>query len=194
MVERTRPATPVARAPLAADTTSPRVAPPVVPVPSRQAQERQRVPPPLAARREEFAAADIQLGQPDVGRPLAPQNFVEAVETRPASVASPPVLSPPAPLPRPTPAARSRSAPLLAFHEASVVRPLTRAAPLSEAIIAGRPMAARDQGPFIHVTIERLDVRTAPHARTAAAPAKPRPQPALSLSDYLRDGSGGGRR
>lgn len=69
---------------------------------------------------------------------------------------------------------------------------VTRAAPLSPAVVAGRVMAVREQAPVIHVTIDRLDVR-AP-ARAEPARQRPRPQPTVSLSDYLREGSSGGRR
>ncbi len=71
--------------------------------------------------------------------------------------------------------------------------PVTRAAPLSAAAVAGRTVAAvRDPAPVIHVTIDRLDVR-AP-ARAEPVRSRPRPQPTVSLSDYLRDGASGGRR
>ncbi|WP_422003444.1 hypothetical protein [Reyranella sp.] len=70
---------------------------------------------------------------------------------------------------------------------------MTRAAPLSAAAVAGRTVAAvRDPAPVIHVTIDRLDVR-AP-ARAEPVRSRPRPQPTVSLSDYLRDGASGGRR
>ena len=57
-------------------------------------------------------------------------------------------------------------------------------------MVAGRAIAAREQAPVIHVTIDRLDVR-AP-ARAEPARQRPRPQPTVSLSDYLREGSSGG--
>jgi hypothetical protein len=69
---------------------------------------------------------------------------------------------------------------------------VTRAAPLSPAVIAGRAMAVREQAPVINVTIDRLDVR-AP-ARAEPARQRPRTQPTVSLSDYLREGSSGGRQ
>lgn len=71
--------------------------------------------------------------------------------------------------------------------------PVSRAAPLSAAAVAARAVAAvRDPAPVIHVTIDRLDVRTS--ARAEPVRSRPRPQPTVSLSDYLRDGTSRGRR
>ena len=65
-----------------------------------------------------------------------------------------------------------------------------RPAPLSDAAMAGRVSPRPGAAPIVHVTIDR-------HRRARAAVAEPaaeaarraRPQPAVSLSDYLRDGA-----
>ena len=94
--------------------------------------------------------------------------------------------------PVPTAAQRPVVAPSHAEIQVLSEAQVTRAAPLSPAVVAGRAMAVREQAPVIHVTIDRLDVR-AP-ARAEPARQRPRPQPTVSLSDYLREGSSGGRR
>ena len=102
------------------------------------------------------------------------------------------MIGKPAERSQPVPAAQQPPAPLHLEVQTLPEAPVTRAAPLSPAVVAGRAMAVREQAPVIHVTIDRLDVR-AP-ARAEPARQRPRPQPAVSLSDYLRDGSSGGRR
>lgn len=69
--------------------------------------------------------------------------------------------------------------------------------PLREAVVAHRQSTARDRDPVLHVTIDHIDVRSAPPTATAApATPKRRPSPTQSLADYLRGregGTGGGR-
>ncbi len=72
-------------------------------------------------------------------------------------------------------------------------RAVTHAAPLSDAVVAGRVMAAREGSPVIHVTIDRNEVRAPAPQKPAAEQRRPRMQPTVSLSDYLRDGAPGGR-
>jgi hypothetical protein len=67
-------------------------------------------------------------------------------------------------------------------------------APLSDAVVAARPRAPREERPVIHVTIDRLDVRAPGASKPAAERRKPRPLPSQSLTDYLRGGAGGGQR
>lgn len=67
-------------------------------------------------------------------------------------------------------------------------------APLSDAAVASRPRAPREERPVIQVTIDRLEVRAPAAPKAAAERRKPRPVPSQSLADYLRGGTGGGRR
>jgi hypothetical protein len=135
---------------------------------------RSQHPPPRA---EPHAAASQPVRQ-EVGSPPPPPapSIVTVVEPRPSPENSYAVIDESPERPQPVPAKTQ----------------VTRAAPLSPAAVAGRVMAVREQAPVIHVTIDRLDVR-AP-ARAEPARQRPRPQPTVSLSDYLRDGSSGGRR
>jgi len=71
--------------------------------------------------------------------------------------------------------------------------PVTRAAPLSGAVFAGRMTAARDERPVVHVTIDRIEVRAPAPQKPAAEQRRPRLQPTVSLSDYLRESARGGR-
>jgi hypothetical protein len=65
--------------------------------------------------------------------------------------------------------------------------------PLSDAALASRVCTLRETPPVVHVTIDCIDVR-APEVSKPAAPLKPaRRQPAISLADYLRNGTHGGR-
>ena len=59
--------------------------------------------------------------------------------------------------------------------------------PLSPRTVAARAQAAEPPRPVIHVTIDRIDVRTPAAPARAPAPAKPRAAaPSVSLADYLR--------
>ena len=156
---------------------------------SPAAARSQRPPPPA-----EPQAAPSQSLRPDAGSPPPSPlpSIVNVVERRSPSEKSSAVIGKPAERPQPVPAAQQPPAPLHLEIQTLPEAPVTRAAPLSPAVVAGRAMAVREQAPVIHVTIDRLDVR-AP-ARAEPARQRPRPQPAVSLSDYLRDGSSGGRR
>jgi hypothetical protein len=119
-------------------------------------------------------------------------SIVDVVERRSPSEKSSAVIGEPAERPQPVPAAQRPPAPLHVEVQTLPEAPVTRAAPLSPAAVAGRAIAAREQAPVIHVTIDRLDVRAPVRAETARQ--RPRPQPTVSLADYLREGSSGGRR
>lgn len=62
--------------------------------------------------------------------------------------------------------------------------------PLSQAALAQRTLQAQDDGQVVHVTIGRIDVvastAPAPVARRSPTPR----EPTVTLSDYLRDGTG----
>ncbi len=92
-----------------------------------------------------------------------------------------------------TPAASSVSVTVVRSDEPATS---TRAvqAPLSEAALASR--AAPPRTPVVHVTIDRLEVRAPVAGRppAAEAPARRRPQPSVSLAEFLRAGDERGRR
>ncbi|MGO4438249.1 hypothetical protein [Rhizobium sp. RAF56] len=69
----------------------------------------------------------------------------------------------------------------------------TLSAPISDTAMAGRISARNQESPIVHVTIDRLEVRSAPSPKPAVEQRRERPQPAVSLSDYLR-GNGSGRQ
>ena len=96
---------------------------------------------------------------------------------------------------RPVPAAYSRLAQRHAAPDAAIAMPPANRpkAPLSEAVLAARPIAT--PAPVIHVTIDRLEVRAPAAARPAVSEPTPRrrPQPRVSLSDFLRGGGEGGQ-
>jgi hypothetical protein len=69
----------------------------------------------------------------------------------------------------------------------AAAQPAAVRAPLSESALAARSAQTQEPRPIVHVTIDRIDVRT------AAAPPRPAPQlrsrpatPSVSLGDYLR--------
>lgn len=78
--------------------------------------------------------------------------------------------------------------------EAAPVKARTPHAPLSEAALLARLDAARDDGPVIEVTIDRIDVRTPAPPAHAPAERRRRPAPSVTLTDYLRGrGRSGGQ-
>jgi hypothetical protein len=128
--------------------------------------------------------------------PLAPQQRADREQGMRQHIGIPaPVAD------RPAARATGPSAPLLLLPQIArgapgtptAQRPATPTAPLSEGAVAGRALPPRAQAPVIHVTIDRLDVRAAAPAKSAAPARRPRPEPAVSLADYLRDGARGGR-
>lgn len=71
--------------------------------------------------------------------------------------------------------------------------PMT-AAPLSDTVVAARTRAPREERPVVHVTIDRIEVRAPAAPKAVAERRKSRPLPSQSLADYLRGGTGSGRR
>jgi hypothetical protein len=84
------------------------------------------------------------------------------------------------------------SASLLPMLPAS--RSDARAAPLSDTAVASRMSTSRDERPIIHVTIDRIDVRAPAPDKPGTAVRRPRAEPAVSLSEYLRRGAPGVRQ
>jgi hypothetical protein len=192
-IEQTPSAVPAPRAQAEAVHGPRRVATPPAPV-ERQgmaspAAGRSRVPPPAEPR-----AAEIQSVRQDGNAPQLspPPSIADRVERRPPVEMSSPAVVEPAAWTQPPPGAHSRPVPPYLAVEVFPERPVTRAAPLSAAMVAGRATAVREQAPVVHVTIDRLDVRAPAQAEPARQ--RPRAQPTVSLSDYLRQGSSGGRR
>ncbi|MFO1086053.1 MAG: hypothetical protein U1E21_15925 [Reyranellaceae bacterium] len=68
------------------------------------------------------------------------------------------------------------------------------AAPLSDTVVAARTRAPREERPVVHVTIDRIEVRAPAAPKAVAERRKSRPLPSQSLADYLRGGTGSGRR
>jgi hypothetical protein len=189
VIEQATPTVPVVRSP------QPRAMPPASferrETASPAAPRLQQPPPPA----EPHAVASRPVRQ-EMGPPPPPPtpSIVTVVERRSspekpsAVIGESPERSHPVPAAQRQPESPHTDVDIRVIPEAQV----TRAAPLSSAVVAGRAMAAREQPPVIHVTIDRLEVR-AP-ARAEPARQRPRPQPTVSLSDYLRDGFSGGRR
>jgi hypothetical protein len=69
----------------------------------------------------------------------------------------------------------------------------TRAAPLSATVMSSRIGTARDDRPVIEVTIDRIDVRASPADKPGPPARRQRPEPTVSLSEYLRRDVPGGR-
>ena len=67
------------------------------------------------------------------------------------------------------------------------------ARPLTDATVAQRSNAARDDGPVVNVTIGRIDVVAAPAPRSPAGRKTARREGSVPLADFLR-GSNGSRR
>lgn len=69
-----------------------------------------------------------------------------------------------------------------------------RPMPMSEAAMAGRDGLHPPERPVVHVTIDRLEVRAqAPQKPTPEEGRRPRPEPTVSLADYLSANGSGGR-
>ena len=162
-------------------------------------------------RRDEPAVAIPDRPIPPPSRPRPTQSEVRANETAlqpPATPARDEARSPdPAlaaarsgstatPLPRPlgSPADSASGASRSSKGEGRFEASSRIASPLSDAVVASRPRAPREERPVIHVTIDRLEVRAPAASKVVAERRKPRPLPSQSLADYLRGGGGGGRR
>jgi hypothetical protein len=60
------------------------------------------------------------------------------------------------------------------------------ARPLSAAVLAERPRQETNARPVIHVTIDRIEVRSQAAAKQASPARRRTSEPAVSLTDYLR--------
>lgn len=60
-----------------------------------------------------------------------------------------------------------------------------QAAPLTQAALANRSVVRREPPPVVNVTIDRLEVLTPREATQPQTPRRARPQPSVSLADYL---------
>ncbi|MBS0522980.1 MAG: hypothetical protein JSS04_05015 [Proteobacteria bacterium] len=121
------------------------------------------------------ASTQVQgAGEPSLdARRKVEVTVAREVPTSPHSLAVAPPIAPEAPV------------------EESALRERGRLAPLSTAAVAARAMTVeRPDRPVIQVTIDRVDVRpAAPSPKPRVEARRARPQPAVSLTDYL-----GGRR
>jgi hypothetical protein len=68
-----------------------------------------------------------------------------------------------------------------------------RAAPLSAAVVSSRTSTAHDDRPVIQVTIDRIEVRAPAADKPGPSARRQRPEPTVSLSEYLRRDVPGGR-
>jgi hypothetical protein len=60
-----------------------------------------------------------------------------------------------------------------------------QAAPLTQAALANRTIVNREPPPVVNVTIDRLEVLAPREAAKSQMPRRTRPQPSVSLADYL---------
>ena len=113
----------------------------------------------------------------------------ENIEAAPAAMPRTAPRPAAAPAPRDlTPAHLRPVAPILSAADRTVP-----SAPLSDVSVASRIAQPRDERPVVHVTIDRIDVRAPPAAKPEPTARRARPQPAVSLTEYLR-GERGSRR
>lgn len=91
-------------------------------------------------------------------------------------------------------AGRTAIAPTSLLPTLPASRPDARAAPLSDTAVASRMGTPRDERPVIHVSIDRIDVRAPAPDKPGTAVRRPRAEPAVSLSEYLRRGAPGVRQ
>jgi len=76
-------------------------------------------------------------------------------------------------------------------HTETVVRQVRKdvsspqAAPLSQATLANRAVVEREPRPVVNVTIDRIEVRAPREAQQPQPPRRAKPQPSVSLADYL---------
>ena len=61
----------------------------------------------------------------------------------------------------------------------------SRPAPLTEAAVANRAVVEREPRPVVNVTIDRIEVRAPREMSQSQTPRRSRPQPSVSLADYL---------
>lgn len=60
-----------------------------------------------------------------------------------------------------------------------------QAAPLTEAALANRAVVEREARPVVNVTIDRIEVRAPRETPQSQTPRRAKPQPSVSLADYL---------
>lgn len=98
---------------------------------------------------------------------------------------------------RPSTLEEGRISASAAIHAGVNARPATaetRLGPLSDAVLMARIGASRPEGPVIHVTIDRIDVRSPPAAAHGPSESRRRPAPSVTLREYLRGrGRSGGQ-
>jgi hypothetical protein len=157
---------------------------------ARNGQALEKSPLRALPLRAEAHASEFPSNREGLARPLPSQLLIDSAdEAPPVTGLSLPIANRSAVPSQPTPTAISRPTPPPRMPlEVPPARLVTRAAPLTDAAVAGRTMSVREEGPVIHVTVDRLDVRAAVPAKAAAEPQRARPLPAVSLSDYLRGG------
>jgi hypothetical protein len=127
---------------------------------------------------------DARVKLPSPGMMSAPEVVrASARDASPAPGRAPTAASADHPAPRGTDAQ-----PILRSLPAEIAR----AAPLSDAAVASRGNP-RDDRPAINVTIDRIDVRSPATAKSGPTPRRARPEPTVSLSEYLRRNAPGGR-
>jgi hypothetical protein len=152
-------------------------------------------------------AINVALSQANVATPAPlPRSTAPAPAVETASVESASNTMPPAPpvmsaivrdrraAPRPDASSEPTSARAHVHTVASILPATDRttlAAPLSDVSVASRIAQPRDERPVVHVTIDRIDVRAAAAAKSEPAARRARPQPAVSLTEYLRGERGG---
>lgn len=153
--------------------------------------ERERAPVRGAVPTEAASAVPaIQADTAPVAQPPAP--------VPPAPVPVVPVPSTPAPVPNPAPVETRTPPPAPAPSRQAERRPLVLQARLHRAP-APAPEHSRRSAPaepaetVVRVTIGRIEVRAVTEQPQPAAPSRRPSPPAMTLDDYLRDRSGGGR-
>jgi hypothetical protein len=108
------------------------------------------------------------------------------LEAAPAAMPPAPPVTRMAPRPAAAPAPRDLT-PARLRPVAPILSAADRIAPpLSDVSVASRIAQPRDERPVVHVTIDRIDVRAPPAAKPEPTARRARPQPAVSLTEYLR--------
>ncbi len=139
------------------------------------------VPPGTGASAATAASAEGPLLMPTGGR----QARIAAQATAKATAAAfGPVAQPEPPVEQPPRAAKPALAVPAGPMEVQRPAPWQAAQPLTEAAVAGRAQS-RPPAPIVHVTIDRIDLRAPAEPKPAAPERRPRPQPSVSLSEYL---------
>lgn len=193
-VEQTGPPTNVVRDRQASNREAARAVSPLVAGRGPEGQASKKSPARTAPHQVEAHASVSRSPLQGVARPLLWRQLVDPEREMRSDIGiSSPVVNGPAAQSQPALIATSPPFPPRTPLAAPSLRSVTRAAPLSDAVVAGRAMSVREEGAVIHVTIDRLDVRAPASPKIAAERRRPQSQPTVSLSDYLREGTRGGR-